>query len=234
MTSRTIPPVLQPHLTVPAPSSLTLLSSVLGASTNWLLARHIHVILSSNNNLPPTSPPTGVILVSFLRDLSFWTTTLSRLGTDLPAAGERGAFGFVDGLGCGLLLPPPQSQQAQAQAQAQAPLAAGGATAGRQIGWRGTLCSAAPHDVKRMVEAGVERMMRRSSGAGEEERRVVVVLDGLDFVVAAAGGGYGLTDKTVAEEMRDVVMDLRDVSFFFSSSFGVFDHQPYGTYTCHE
>lgn len=40
MASR-IPPLLQPYVQLPPPDSLTLVSGVLGASTNWLLLRYL-------------------------------------------------------------------------------------------------------------------------------------------------------------------------------------------------
>jgi elongator complex protein 6 len=111
MASR-IPPLLEPYLAIPPEASLILLTSVLGASTNWLVLRYLYSAL-----VPATGAGTGidrgrdiesgigdggvggtgetgngdaggdrkgkgdgggggegaaVVLVSFLRDLSFW------------------------------------------------------------------------------------------------------------------------------------------------------------------
>ena len=69
---RAIPPLLAPYLSLvdAAPSSLILLTSVLGASTNWLLLRYL---VSAN------SAGVNVVLVSFLRDYAFWREGAKRL-----------------------------------------------------------------------------------------------------------------------------------------------------------
>ena len=40
-----------------------------------------------------------MLLVSFLRDFSFWKDGAGRLGLDLEALGRRGRLAYVDGLG---------------------------------------------------------------------------------------------------------------------------------------
>lgn len=70
-----IPPLLEPYLSLPPEASLILLTSVLGASTNWLVLRYLHIAL-----VPPpgieadfeAENEINVVLVSFLRDLTFW------------------------------------------------------------------------------------------------------------------------------------------------------------------
>jgi elongator complex protein 6 len=132
MTSR-IPHLLEPYLSpLPQEATLVVLTSVLGASTNWLVLRQLHALLKSPS--PPSSSGrsaataaaqpengeqgnknegevTAVLLLSFLRDLPFWKDNLSRLGIDLDAAARRGRFAFVDGLGgSGGLFSPGQGQ----------------------------------------------------------------------------------------------------------------------------
>jgi hypothetical protein len=76
--SKSIPPLLQPYLALPSESSLILLTSVLGASPNWLILRYIHSLLlpspststSSTESEGPVEPK--ILFVSFLRDLNFW------------------------------------------------------------------------------------------------------------------------------------------------------------------
>ncbi len=84
MTSR-IPPLLEPYLALPPEASLILLTSVLGASTNWLVLRYLYSALGPRPS-PSRDAESGlgglcggsngdgaaVVLVSFLRDLSFW------------------------------------------------------------------------------------------------------------------------------------------------------------------
>lgn len=79
MTSR-IPPLLEPYLALPSEASLILLTSVLGASSNWLVLRFLHNALLGD--APPESSPGGdtkVLLVSFMRDLGFWKENARRL-----------------------------------------------------------------------------------------------------------------------------------------------------------
>ncbi|KAK4040711.1 hypothetical protein C8A01DRAFT_45997 [Parachaetomium inaequale] len=229
MTSR-IPHLLEPYLPhLPQEATLVVLTSVLGASTNWLVLRHLHALLkpssasqNKNKNKKPTPLSEGgrqaenehddeqqeevaVLLLSFLRDLPFWRENLSRLGIDLEAAARRGRFGFVDGLG-GLFSPgngqQPQSQQQQPQSQPQQP-------------WNRALTSAAPGDIGRVVLEGVEQLKTGSSStAGEgRERKVVLVIDGLDFVLAALDPrlGQGAGDSSgAAAVMKDMLMELRE------------------------
>ncbi len=94
MTSR-IPPLLQPYIGVPSSGSLTLLTSVLGASANWLIIRYICAALSSNDKSQKNkfhaahqieeqgtveTDDVAVVLVSWLRDWEFWKTEARRAG----------------------------------------------------------------------------------------------------------------------------------------------------------
>ncbi|CAG8082215.1 unnamed protein product [Penicillium olsonii] len=99
-----LPPLLAPYVSSLPDASLTLVSSILGATSNWLVLRFLHAALSSQ----PTSTfgaddlPNGtkkkVVLVSFLRSYEFWKTEAKRLGLDLARLTERHEFAFVDGL----------------------------------------------------------------------------------------------------------------------------------------
>lgn len=75
MSSR-IPPLLEPALSVAAhpSSSLSLVTSVLGASANWLLLRYLYDVLVRRSALTG-----GVVFVSFLRDRLFWRDGAARL-----------------------------------------------------------------------------------------------------------------------------------------------------------
>ncbi|KAM7220047.1 hypothetical protein V8F06_004561 [Rhypophila decipiens] len=134
--SRIIPHLLDPYLrptetttSDEAEPHLSIATSVLGASTNWLILRYLYAFLKQQQQ-PPTqqqqreseSPAggseedepttTNVILVSFLRDYSFWKENAGRIGLDLDSLARAGRFGFVDGLGVGLFhySPPPFSE----------------------------------------------------------------------------------------------------------------------------
>ncbi|PQE22903.1 family UPF0405 protein [Rutstroemia sp. NJR-2017a BBW] len=105
--SKSIPPLLQPYLALPSESSLILLTSVLGASPNWLILRYIHSLL-----LPSPSPSAvsegqvepKILFVSFLRDLNFWRENGRKIGLDLDKLHQTSRLHFVDGLS-GLHLP---------------------------------------------------------------------------------------------------------------------------------
>ena len=85
MTTR-IPHLLAPYVRIPAEGSLTLLTSVLDATTNWLVLRYLHACLKPSSGGPGFESETadaaedvGVVLLSFMRDQAFWKDGASRL-----------------------------------------------------------------------------------------------------------------------------------------------------------
>jgi elongator complex protein 6 len=105
--SARLPHLLEPYLALPPETSLILLTSVLGASSNWLTLRYLYSYLksssshpssSSNENITAVSGGTGVVLVSFMRDGAFWRDGAGRMGLDLDAAARSNRFVFIDGL----------------------------------------------------------------------------------------------------------------------------------------
>lgn len=80
MTSRTIPPLLEPYLSLPSTTeqssqSQILLTGILGANTNWLLLRYLYTLLkskSSQSQSRPAAHPQGQ----------------RRLGPRIPVAAE--------------------------------------------------------------------------------------------------------------------------------------------------
>jgi elongator complex protein 6 len=101
-----VPPLLTPYVTSLPHSSLTVLSSVLDATGNWLVLRFLYAALSAPSNSHVAFGSDGVdgrkkrkvVLVSFLRGWDFWRTEAKRLGLDLARLTEKGQFAFVDGL----------------------------------------------------------------------------------------------------------------------------------------
>jgi len=72
-----IPHLLSPYLALPSENSLILLTSVLGASTNWLLLRYLQSFLRHRSadvdgNGGAEKEGVKVLLVSFMRDWAFW------------------------------------------------------------------------------------------------------------------------------------------------------------------
>ncbi|KAI8243652.1 Elongator complex protein 6 [Colletotrichum sp. SAR 10_77] len=92
-----IPLLLEPYLALPPECAQILLTSVLGASTNWLVLRYLYSYLRRPTEDAPADD-TRVVLVSFMRDFAFWKEGAGRLGLDLETLGRSGKFVFVDGL----------------------------------------------------------------------------------------------------------------------------------------
>lgn len=78
MSSR-IPTLLEPHLGLPEEASLIVLTSVLGATSNWLVLRYLYSYLRRETRLDEPEPDTGVVMVSFLRDGAFWRDEARRM-----------------------------------------------------------------------------------------------------------------------------------------------------------
>lgn len=82
-----LPPLLTSYLSTQPESSLTLISSILGATSNWLVLRSLYAALSSssssNASLGLDELHNGikrkVVLVSFLRGWEFWRAEAKRL-----------------------------------------------------------------------------------------------------------------------------------------------------------
>ncbi|KAJ5154571.1 uncharacterized protein N7500_010010 [Penicillium coprophilum] len=100
-----LPPLLAPYVSNLPDSSLTLVSSILGATSNWLVLRFLHAALSSpspNASFGSDELHNGikkkVVLVSFMRSYEFWKTEAKRLGLDLARLADKQQFAFIDGL----------------------------------------------------------------------------------------------------------------------------------------
>ncbi|KAK4125080.1 hypothetical protein N657DRAFT_352293 [Parathielavia appendiculata] len=241
MASR-IPHLLEPYLALPDEAAFLVLTGVLGASTNWLVLRHLYSLLKPSSPshtsparaaaLPPPPPPqpspsvtatehngnqddVAVLLVSFLRDYAFWRENLSRLGVDLEAAARRGKFGYMDGLGWLFSSPSALTSSGQGQQQQQARGQGGG-------GWKRTLTSPAPGDISRVVMEGVEQLQRSNSNSitsptGKDSelkgKKVVLVIDGLDLVLAASDPNAGAAaGQATALALKEMLMDLRETT----------------------
>ncbi|KAK4168578.1 hypothetical protein QBC43DRAFT_309155 [Cladorrhinum sp. PSN259] len=190
MTSRIIPHLLEPYLSLPEETALVVLTGILGASTNWLVWRYLHAFLKPSAPTSTEDDEVSVLLVSFLRDLAFFKEGMGRLGVDLEAAGRKGKFGFVDGLS-GLY-----TEDSRPTSTVQ-----------REETWKRTLRSGNVKDIGRAIENLLVQLKPGAAGT-ETRRKVILVLDGLDFLVAAASG----VDNTGAVAVRDMVMDLREKS----------------------
>lgn len=81
--SSKIPALLEPYVldgaAVRHDGSLTLATSIQGAAANWLLLRYLFALLASKKDEADEEEKAGVILVSFMRDSTFWKDGCSRL-----------------------------------------------------------------------------------------------------------------------------------------------------------
>ncbi|EED13835.1 conserved hypothetical protein [Talaromyces stipitatus ATCC 10500] len=150
-----IPHILSPYLTHSTRSaqSLTLITSVLAATSNWLLLRYLHSVLSATalseedgyNETIESGPgrqkrrrrARRVVLVSFLREWMFWRGEGKRLGLDLQRFVDGDRFRYVDGLSG--LFDRPQQEQGSVR-----PMTGGVMGSGRSIPMRGAIDSTRP------------------------------------------------------------------------------------------
>ncbi|KAL6237100.1 hypothetical protein BDW75DRAFT_205181 [Aspergillus navahoensis] len=96
-----LPHLLTPYISSPPRSSLTAVTSVLGATGNWLVLRFLYAALSdagSGLRGLEEGRKRKVVLVSFVRGWEFWRSEAKRLGLDLARLTEKQQFAFVDGL----------------------------------------------------------------------------------------------------------------------------------------
>ncbi|KAK9443061.1 putative protein family UPF0405 [Metarhizium brunneum] len=159
--STKIPPLLEPYLNLPPEAALVVLTSVLGASANWLVLRWVYGLLRNGQQAGEAADTTAVVLCSFLRDGAFWREGAAKMGLDLDAVNRSKRFIFVDGL-TGLYVPNGEPST-------------GG---GRDHVLRGGKMD----DVKK----GVERAIAEIS---KEGRKVVLLVDGMDAWLAMGGVG---------------------------------------------
>ncbi|KAK2037816.1 hypothetical protein LZ31DRAFT_480230 [Colletotrichum somersetense] len=178
-----IPHALEGYLALPPECAQILLTGVLGASTNWLVLRHLYSYLgkpaaNGDETGAAAAEDVRVVLVSFMRDFAFWKEGAGRLGLDLEGLGRSGKFVFVDGLsglfwqeGAAGLPPPPPAK-------------------GRRV-----IRGARLPDLQRELEGAVADV----SAAGA---KTVLVLDQPDLLLAASG--EGLTGLALRNMLLDV------------------------------
>ncbi|KAK3371898.1 hypothetical protein B0H63DRAFT_282318 [Podospora didyma] len=210
MTSRISPPLLEPYLGLPDEAGLLVLTGILGASTNWLVLRYLHSFLKPATTTKTRSTLLAqdddassaddndevcVVLVSFLRDLSFWRDAAGRLGVDLDLLARRDRFAFVDGLS-GLFSPSP-------------------------VATAGVLTIESVADVGTYIQRAVDALQRQQhphrraappAGGGDDgssipkkEKKIVLVVDQLDFLLAATAG-----TMVTGLALRELLLDLRE------------------------
>jgi len=180
MSSR-IPPLLEPYLVLPPEASLVLLTSVLGASSNWLVLRFLHSALIGSDTSPDAASDNEpkVLLVSFMRDFAFWKENARRLGLDLDKLALKKRFAFVDGLS-GLFL----HRQPSATVR---------------TGWEKILVQPGLENVAKEIQDSIEALQ-----SSQVPGRLLLVIDQLDFLLAARG------DEVGAVKIEEMLMGLRE------------------------
>ncbi|GJD03959.1 hypothetical protein ColKHC_12784 [Colletotrichum higginsianum] len=178
-----IPHVLESYLALPPECAQILLTSVLGASTNWLVLRYLYSYLRKPAAADEEASPAEdicVVLVSFMRDFAFWKEGASRLGLDLEGLGRSGKFVFVDGL---------SSLFSQGKTAPGRP-----AVKGKRV-----LRSAKLPDVQRELDAAISDV----SAAGA---RTILVLDQPDVLLAASSEDLdGLSLRNMLRDVQEKV-----------------------------
>ncbi|EAU30877.1 conserved hypothetical protein [Aspergillus terreus NIH2624] len=101
-----LPPLLTPYISSLSPSSLTVVSSVLGATGNWLILRYLHAALSTSSD-----PHVGQFT-----DGDAAKKRKVVLGLDLARLTDKRQFAFVDGLS-ELFSPPAATPSSPSPAQ---------------------------------------------------------------------------------------------------------------------
>ncbi|KKA28420.1 hypothetical protein TD95_003188 [Thielaviopsis punctulata] len=212
MTSRAPPYLLTPYLSPAAHpvGSLTLVTNVLSATSNWLVVRYLQSLLpastsrgTSEDVVPDdsTGENTAVVLVSFLRDFAFWNECAGKLGVDLTRHTREKSFLFIDGLSH--LFTPSPSPQAPSPPKPYR-----------------ILTSANLVDIQRDVSAAVTSLSI-AAGPGGAPKNVVLIIDQLDFLLAATEGSVAETQNMIfslREKTHASILTLAADSALLSSA----------------
>ena len=182
-----VPPLLEPYVALPPETSLIVLTSVLGASSNWLVQRYLYSFLRSQRVLGSAGADGtqrsnadtreySVVFVSFLRDYTFWKDGAARLGLDFDALSKHGRLAFIDGLG---LFTPPTSGHSNLPYQ--------------------SLSQPTIEGLRVELEKAIAAMSKKRTS-------IILIIDQVDLLLAATEGP--LTGNT----LQEMLLDVRDVS----------------------
>ncbi|KAK3363674.1 hypothetical protein B0T25DRAFT_562662 [Lasiosphaeria hispida] len=191
--SHATPSLLEPYL-VPTEAALTVLTNILGVSSNWMVLRYLRALLRPT----PTEPATIVVFASFLRHLPFWTAGAARMGLDLEGLIRCGRVVYVDGLSALFLPPPSVPTEAAVLGQLRPSAASAGLDPSR---W--TVMGATLAEMSRVLHGAVDEARGRARAGA----KVVLVIDQLDFLLSAGTGEEG---AVTGLELRELVHDLRE------------------------
>ncbi|KAK2757343.1 hypothetical protein FQN54_004857 [Arachnomyces sp. PD_36] len=200
------PHLLTPYLHLPQ-YSLTVLTSVLGATSNWLVLRYLHAALSSSFK-DADSGGIGevagrkrkVVLVSFLRGWAFWRAETRRLGLDLNRLVNENRLSFVDGVS-GLFPIEEQSRGLQSSARpsaANAPCLAPKANHVK-LQWK---ANEGLNKIEKDIVAAIDQLKTQAADGDDE---ILLIVDQPDLLLSATG----MKDGTGATQMEDLILGLR-------------------------
>ncbi|EAW21879.1 uncharacterized protein NFIA_070500 [Aspergillus fischeri NRRL 181] len=225
-----VPPLLSPYVTSLPPSSLTVLSSVLDATGNWLVLRFLYAALSAPSNSHVAFGSDGV---------DGRTKRKVVLGLDLARLTDKGQFAFVDGLSelfyapsATPRSPTPSSSPSAIPPRTVLPLRTSpGAVPGRapqplprpsptvpsrastengrtkRLHFSGSGFGAL--DALENGIANVIEQLKTSKDGDEGEPEVLLVIDQPDMLLAATGPNKGIG----ATEMGEWVMGLQEHAY---------------------
>ncbi|KAJ4286995.1 hypothetical protein N0V90_012876 [Kalmusia sp. IMI 367209] len=226
--SRT-PPLLEPFVRTPRDDSLLLLTSTLGASANWLIARFLGEALRSpgasddnddNDDDDQHGGAKNVLLVSWMRDHDFWKQEARRgAGLDLSNLRTQGRFAFVDGLSALFLDNDNDNEQREAP-RTRAPPAAAHTLPTRGPPPPGRTPASAPsrppppsHTLSSASLAHLDATLSSALAALRPAHKTLVILDNPDVLLATAASAPALTHSALtafflALHARDTVSHL--------------------------
>ncbi|OKL63262.1 hypothetical protein UA08_01934 [Talaromyces atroroseus] len=226
-----IPPLLTPYISTLSPQSLTLVTSVLAATSNWLVLRYLYSVLSrstalgqaNDNDVHRDSSRAAkrIVLVSFLRDWVFWKAEGKRLGLDLQRFVDADRLRFVDGL-TGLFDGQPQQQNSRSAGIPTRPGAGPGS--GRTIPMRGGPAESIPvrtHSTANVMPTSSTnpKQLHISSGSGG-----MPVLNGLEndiLSVIKSIVAKGADNQHNKDEEQDVLLIIDQPDFVLAATPGI-------------
>ncbi|KAI9888773.1 MAG: hypothetical protein M1814_006278 [Vezdaea aestivalis] len=136
---------------------LTLVTSVLNASSNWFF---LHLLQGSFKEKHISEPQDVVVMFSFMRSWAFWKDCALKMGVDLDQAKHKGKLWFVDGLASSL----PSSKLPQASERPHLP-------DDRNI-------SQAIDDLSTSIE--------KAGAAASNQSKLIILIDQIDGLLAAS------------------------------------------------
>jgi len=204
-----IPHLLSSYLALPSETSLILLTSVLGASTNWLLLRYLQSFLrpsspDGNGNGDAQKEKVKVLLLSFMRDWAFWKDG----GRKLVSWHARERHGEKEGNGLETVADVGLQGLDLDKLAAKKRFAFLDGLSGLFVTPMKTWTSEENGNILHSnnlatIHRSIKTAIKSLQGEGG---KVVLVIDHIDFLLAVSG------DETTPVALGDMLMDLRQVS----------------------